>query len=366
MVLRKFQHGAVCFPRRLAPLPLPRLRRPAPNGCYLFRLTLPNVQTPGANLHSMLAPPLHHGGVPMVVGDHTRGAEAQFRPGACPHIAVHQTHNHPLRPKKNSTLSQLKKTRPEGSCSPAPQCPIPHAGMARRSTLPSPAHSPHGSQLMGTPLVALQHVTHRPTAPPPRLPAPPPPLPDKVAHKPPKRPRPPSPEAHTKAQKDARQTPRPVPPLSLKRSTARQPQPEPPPPKRPLTIRDMFKLPPPSTSTPPRRPRPRFRPFSPHNKVLRTRPPLPREHKLTIVLTLVQHVISLKKPHLHVSLRPALDSPNSAQPISTTTLAVSSHFCKYFPPPSHPPCSSRHALTPKAATVPPSGIRQRPRLCVSL
>ena len=43
---------------------------------------------------------------------------------------------------------------------------------------------------------------------------------------------------------------------------------------------------------------------------------------------LVQRVISLKKPHLHVSLTPALNSPNTAQPISTTTLALTSHFCK--------------------------------------
>ena len=39
---------------------------------------------------------------------------------------------------------------------------------------PSPAHPPHGPQLMGMPLVALQHVTHRPTPPPPRLPPSPP------------------------------------------------------------------------------------------------------------------------------------------------------------------------------------------------
>ena len=36
MVLRKLQHGAVSFPRQLAPLPLPRLPRPAPDGCHLF------------------------------------------------------------------------------------------------------------------------------------------------------------------------------------------------------------------------------------------------------------------------------------------------------------------------------------------
>jgi hypothetical protein len=80
---------------------------------------------------------------------------------------------------------------------------------------------------------------------------PPPPLPDKVAHKPPKRPRPPSPAAHTKTRKHGRQPPRPVRPLSLKRGTASQPQPEPPPPKRPLTIRDMFNLPPPPRPAPP-------------------------------------------------------------------------------------------------------------------
>ena len=45
--------------------------------------------------------------------------------------------------------------------------------------------------------------------------------------------------------------------------------------------------PPLSTSTPPCRLRPCFRPFSPHKKVLRTSPPLPREHKLTIVLIFV-------------------------------------------------------------------------------
>ena len=192
---------------------------------------------------------------------------------------------------------------------------------------PAPLTPPHGLKPMEAPLVALQHVTHRPTAPPPpRLS--PPPLPDKVAHKPPKRPRPPSPAAHAKSQKHARQPPRPVRPLSLKRSTASQPQPEPPPPYGPLTIRDMFNPPPPSTSPPPRHLRPRLHPFSPHHRVLRTSPPLPREHKLTIVLTFVQRVISLKKPHLYTSLTPALDSPNTVQAISTTTLALTSHFCK--------------------------------------
>ena len=39
---------------------------------------------------------------------------------------------------------------------------------------PAPLTPPHGPQLMGTPLVALQHVTHRPTAPPPPPTTPPP------------------------------------------------------------------------------------------------------------------------------------------------------------------------------------------------
>ena len=84
MVLRKFQHGAVCFPRQLAPLPLPGLPRPAPNGCYLFRLTLPNVRTPGANLHSVLAPPLHHGGVPMWSATTHVGERRNFVRGLVP------------------------------------------------------------------------------------------------------------------------------------------------------------------------------------------------------------------------------------------------------------------------------------------
>ena len=192
---------------------------------------------------------------------------------------------------------------------------------------PAPVTPPAGPNSWGRPWSPYS-TSHTALQRPPPAYHPPPSLPDKVAHKPPKRPRPPSPAAHAKARKHARQPPRLVRPLSLKRNTASQPQPEPPPPKRPLTIRDMFNPPPPSTSTPPRRLRPYFRPCSPHNKVLRTSPPLPREHKLTIVLIFVQRVISLKKPHLHVSLTPALNSPNTAQPISTTTLALTSHFCK--------------------------------------
>ena len=163
--------------------------------------------------------------------------------------------------------------------------------------------------------------------PPPRLP-PSPPLPDKLAHKPPKRPRPPSPAAHAKAWKHARQPPRPVRPLSLKRNTASKPQPEPPPLKRPLTIRDMSTLPPLSASTPPHRLRPFSAPSPRITRYFAPVPPLSRERKLTFVFIFVQCVISLKKPHLHVSLTPALNSPNTAQPISTTTLALTSHFCK--------------------------------------
>ena len=105
VVLRKLQHGAVCFAGRLAPSPLPRLPRPTPNGCYVFRLTLPDMRTPGADLHSMLAPPPHHGAVPMVVPDHTRRGEAQFRPGAGPHVPVQETRNPPLWPRKPGALS---------------------------------------------------------------------------------------------------------------------------------------------------------------------------------------------------------------------------------------------------------------------
>ena len=105
VVLRKLQHGAICFSRQLAPSLLPRLPRPTPNGCYLLRLTLPDMRTPGADLHPMLAPPLHHGGVPVVVRHHARRREAQLRPGAGPYVAVHETHNPPLRPQKTGALS---------------------------------------------------------------------------------------------------------------------------------------------------------------------------------------------------------------------------------------------------------------------
>ena len=75
-------------------------------------------------------------------------------------------------------------------------------------------------------------LTARHTPPSPPTYHPPSPLPDTVAHKPPKHPRPPSPAAHAKAPKHARQPLKPFRPLSLKRTTAGQPQPEPPPPKR--------------------------------------------------------------------------------------------------------------------------------------
>ena len=90
-----------------------------------------------------------------------------------------------------------------------------------------------------------------------------PPLPDKVACKPPERLRPPSPPAHAKARKHASQPPRPVRPLSLKRNTASQPQRELPPPKRPLTIQDMFSLPPSLDQHPSLPPLPLFPPFLP-------------------------------------------------------------------------------------------------------
>ena len=88
-------------------------------------------------------------------------------------------------------------------------------------------HSPTTrAQPMEAPLVALQHVTHRPTAPSPSLP-PSPPSPRQGYTQASKAPWPPSPAAHAKAQKHARQPRRPVRPLSLKRTTASQPQPDP-------------------------------------------------------------------------------------------------------------------------------------------
>ena len=164
---------------------------------------------------------------------------------------------------------------------------------------------------MEAPLVAIQHVTHRPTALPPHLP-PCLPLPDKVAHKPQKRPRPPSPAAPTKSRKHARQPHRPIRPLSLKRTTASQPQLEPPPPKCRSQSGTCSTPPPPSTNPPPRYLRPRPHPFSPHNEVLHASPPLPRGHQLTIILKLIQRVISLKKPRLQAPVIAAIDSPSTA------------------------------------------------------
>ena len=153
--------------------------------------------------------------------------------------------------------------------------------MAKGPSPLAPLTPPQGPKAMETPLVALQHVTHRPTVPPPRLP--PPPLPDKVAHKSPKRPRPPSPAAHTKARKHARQPPRPVRPLSLKRSTTTRS----PPPKRPLTIRDMFNPPPPpSTSNPPAASAPVSAPSPRITRYFAPVPPPPRAQ-------------THNRPHLH-------------------------------------------------------------------
>ena len=192
----------------------------------------------------------------------------------------------------------------------------------------APLTPPKGPQLMGTPLVALQHVTHRPTAP-PTLPTTLPPHPGQGCTQASKAPPPPIPCGTHQSSK----TRLPAPKARLasiaetqyrKPTLSRAPAPQ----TAAHNQGHVQSSPSPSTSTPPRRLCPRFLPFSPHNEVLSTSPPLPREHKLTIVLTFVQRVISLKKPNLHVSLTPALDSPNSAQPISTTTLALPSHFCK--------------------------------------
>ena len=325
MVLRKFHNGAVCFPRRLAPLQCHACPDTHPMDVIPFvshcRMCEHLVQTyiqcwrpPCTTVVSQWWSATTH-----------VGERRNFVRGLVPISLYTKLFTPPSGRRKPAHCHALKLALKD-------RVPLllnalyRTLEMAKRPPPPSPAHPLSRAPTHGDAPGRLTAPHIPPNSAPP--PAYPPPLPDKVAHKPPKRPRPPSPAAHTKARKHARQPPRPVRPLSLKRSTACQPQPEPPPPKRPLTIRDMFNPPPPSTSTPPRRLRPRFRPFPPHNKVLRTSPPLPREHKLTIVLTLVQRVICLKKPHLQVSLTPALDSPNSAQSISTTTLALTSHFCK--------------------------------------
>ena len=134
---------------------------------------------------------------------------------------------------------------------------------------PAPLTPPTGPNSWGRPWSPYS-TSHTALQPPPPA-YHPPPLPDKVAHKPPKRPRPPSPAAHAKARKHARQPPRPVRPLSLKRITASQPQPEPPPPKRPLTIRDMFNPPP-----PPPRPAPPLAASAPSPRITRYFAPAPR------------------------------------------------------------------------------------------
>ena len=323
MVLRKLQHGAACFPRRLAPSPLPRLPRPEPNGCYLFRLTLPNVRPPGANLHSMLAPPLHHSGVPMVVRDHTRRGEAQFLRGLVPMSLYTKLTTPPSGRRKPAHCHDLKL---------ALMAHVPLLLNALYHTLewlndhppPAPLTPPTGSNSWGRPWSPYSTSHTAQQAPPPsRLPPPPPPGQSCTqASKAPPSPilcrthqnsktRPPAPKA-CPAPIAETQYRKPTSARAAARQTAAH---------NPAHVQPP---PPPSTSTPPRRLRPHFRPFSPHNKVLRTSPPIPREHKLTIVLNFVRHVISLKKPHLHASL----DSPNTAQPLSTTTLALTSHFCK--------------------------------------
>ena len=127
---------------------------------------------------------------------------------------------------------------------------------------PAPLTPPTGPNSWGGPWSPYSTSHTALQRPRPRLP-PSPPLPDKVAHKPPKCPRPPPPTAHAKDRKHACQPPGPVRPLSLKRNTASQPQPEPPPPKRQLTIRDMFNPPPPRPAAPLAASTPVFAP-SPH------------------------------------------------------------------------------------------------------
>ena len=202
--------------------------------------------------------------------------------------------------------------------------------MAKRKSPPQPRSPPPRAPTHGNaPGRLIARHTPPYSAPPPAY-HPPPPLPDKVAHKPPKRPRPPPAAA---LQRQSSETRPPAPetcPASIAETqnreptSARAPAPQtaahdlehvrPPPPPRPA--------PPLGASAPVSAPSPRItRYFAPA-------PPPSRKHKLTIVLIFVQRVISLKKPHLHVSLTPAVNSPNAAQPISTTTLALTSHFCK--------------------------------------
>ena len=261
MVLRKFQHGAVCVPRRPAPSPLPRLPRPAPNGCYLFRLTLPNVRTPVQTYIQCWRPPFDtvvsqwwsatthvgerrnfvRGLVPMSLYTKlTTPPSGQRKPAHCHYLKLALKARVPLLLNAlYRTLEWLKDNPP-----------------------PAPLTPPTGPNSWGRPWSPYS-TSHTALQRPPPAYHPPPSLPDKVAHKPPKRPRPPSPAAHAKARKHARQPPRPVRPLTLKRNTASQPQPEPPPPKRPLTIRDMFNLPPPLDQHPSSPPPPLFPPLSP-------------------------------------------------------------------------------------------------------
>ena len=328
MVLRKLQHGAVCFPQRLlCPRHCQACPDPHPMDVISFVSYCPTCEHLVQTYIQCWRPPFTTVVSQWWSATTDVGERRNFVLGLVPMSLYSKLTTPPSGRRKPAHCHDLKL---------ALMARVPSLLNAPYRTLewlndhpppPSPTHPPNGPKPMEAPLVALQHVTHRPAAPPPP-PITPPPLPEKVAHKPPKRPRPPSPAAHAKARKHARQPPRPVRPLSLKRDTASQPQPEPPPPKRPLTIRDMFNLPPPLDPPPPSPPPSPPQPLLPASQGTSLQSPPPREHKLTIVLTFLQCVISLKKPHLYASLTPALDSPNTVQAISTTTLALTSHFCK--------------------------------------
>ena len=246
MVLRKFQHGAVCFPGRLAPSPLPRLPMDVisfvshcPTCEHLVQTYIQCWRPPFTTVVSQWWSATTHVGerrnfvrglVPMSLYTKlTTPPSGRRRPAHCHDLKL------ALKARVPLLLNALYRTLEWLNDNPPP----------------APLTPPTGPNSWGrpwSPYSTSHTVLQRP--PPPAY-HPPPPLSDKVVHKPPKRPRPPSPAAHAEARKHAHQPPRPVRPLSLKRNTASQPQPEPPPPKRPLTIRDMFNLPPPPRPAPP-------------------------------------------------------------------------------------------------------------------
>ena len=232
------------------------------------------------------------------------------------------------QPPPPAEENQRLKTRPEGSCSPAPQCPIPHAGMAKRQPPPSPAHPPPRAPTHGDApgCLTARHTPPYSAPPPPTILPPPPRQSGTQASK-----APPSPTPCGTRQSSETRPPAPKTcPASITETQYRKPtSARAPAPQMAAHDPDMFNLPPPPRPAPPlAASTPVSAPSPCITRYFAPAPPPSREHKLTIVLPFVQRVISLKKPHSHVSLTPALNSPNTAQPISTTTLALTNHFCK--------------------------------------